>query len=465
MSKSGLVADPVIRACKRQSLASSRVNWPIMRAVRVLAPFYARFILKFSKVEIWHPEQIIKAMQDFQAGKTRLIVAFRHPYGDEPQLMFQAIDNVLPHLAHKLKMKLARPPHLRLIHDYAVPLWGDAITRFILPRAGAVPIYHVKVDTDGMKRIRSIMTDDACPLGLAPEGQVSYHSETLPRIEQGTARLGFWCAKDIETAGRPEHVLILPISIHYRYDRRQLGTLIANVRQLELQTGLEPIAIDRSLPLASVLSILQARLGPIEDRLFNIMSVYYAGLGSKKTRSADAGDDRWAALRVTATEAAEQLLGLTAHGDMTERMYRIRQEGWDRIYPPDLPDDLPPLERALADRRAGEAWHAMRHMEFVDLMSYHDDGYLAGEPGSAPSFDRIVESVYNFGDLAARVMGGTIANRPNNIRKHAVLIPAPGLDLTERLPAYRKNARQAVRDVTDELGGQYLDCIKEYLHG
>jgi hypothetical protein len=126
---------------------------------------------------------------------------------------------------------------------------------------------------------------------------------------------------------------------------------------------------------------------------------------------------------------------------------------------------MTPLETALASRRAAEAWHAMRHMEFVDLMSYHDTNYLQGEDHTAPSYDRIVESIINFQDLAARVMGGNITNRPNNIRKNAVLIPAPGLDLTEHLPEYRKNTRQTVCTVTEDLGNQFMDCIKEYLYG
>jgi len=465
MPKRGLLAEPASRALQRKVLATSRVSWPIIRVVRILAPVYASLILKFRKIEIWHPEQIIREFQDFQTGKTRLIVAFRHAYGDEPQLMFHAIDNLLPREAKKLGIKFARATHLRLIHDYAVPLWGDAITRLIIPLVGAVPIYHVKVDPESLKRIRGILTDDVCPLGLAPEGQISYHSETLPRIEQGTARMGFWCAKDLATANRAEHMHILPISIHYRYDCRDLSKIVKAVAQLEKDCGLPTVAVAAPLSFDETLADLVQRLGPVEDRLFALAADYYAEISKKIVLKNELAADRWETLRHTATEVAEHWLGLPSRGDLTERMYRIRQVGWDRIYPPELPDHLSPLERALADRRAGEAWHAMRHMEFVDLMSYHDDQYLQTEPGLIPSFDRIVESVYNWQDLAARIMGGNIANRPNNIRKHAVLIPAPGLDLTERLPDYRQNARQAVQAATDELGSQYIACIKEYLHG
>jgi hypothetical protein len=71
-----------------------------------------------------------------------------------------------------------------------------------------------------MKNIRAVLRDGNSPLGIVPEGQISYHSETLPRIVQGTVRIGFWCASELEKATRPEKVLILPISVHYQYDVR-----------------------------------------------------------------------------------------------------------------------------------------------------------------------------------------------------------------------------------------------------
>ena len=88
--------------------------------------------------------------------------------------------------------------------------------------------------------------------------------------------------------------------------------------------------------------------------------------------------------------------------------------------------------------RAGEGWFAMRHMELVDLMSYHDVAYVEGASGSTPSDDRMVEHVLNLIDLAYRLMGGNITNRPNNIRKRAVIVPGESLNLTALMPEYHK---------------------------
>jgi hypothetical protein len=108
-------------------------------------------------------------------------------------------------------------------------------------------------------------------------------------------------------------------------------------------------------------------------------------------------------------------------------------------------------------------------MELADLMYYHDTEYIVAPQTShmvsAPSYDRIVETVINLQDLAGRLMGGNITTRPNVIRKRAVLIAAPCLNLTDRLPDYQRDARSATRDAVDELARRFTDCIEDHLHG
>jgi hypothetical protein len=442
-----------------------------MQLGRMLVPLYLRYVLRFRDIAIAEPKRIIESLHDFQARKTRLIVAFRHPYGDEPQLISHAFSSLLPRLARALDMPLARRPHLRMVHDYAVALWGGSLIRFILPRVGAVPVYHVTFDPVSLKRIRDILLDDPHPLGLAPEGQISYHSETLPRIEQGTIRMGFWCARDLEKAGRPERVQILPVSIHYQYDRRDLKKVLAAVSRLEKCCGLSPSpAFSRNIRQSAGEDCLLAAIERIEDRMLGIAETFYCITnqaqphqdGTIESNRSDNRQQRWNALLTAALDKAEQILGLAlSNKDVIARVYRIRHEGWKRIYPEKLPENQSPLELALMHRQAGEAWHAMRHMEFVDLMSYHDTGYLRGAPVCASSFDRIVETVINLEDLASRFRGGNITNRPNVIRKKAVLIPAPCLDLSAHLAAYHENARQTVQDMTEELRQRFLSCMED----
>jgi hypothetical protein len=468
MAKPGLVAKPIGRASARHRLAPSKINEPLVWWGRFVIPVYLRLALQFRGVEMLFPERLVDAVRDFQQHRTRLIVAFRHPYGDEPQLLFHVFENMVPRVAQTLGRPLAYRSHLRPVHDYAVALWGDAVIRFLLPRVGALPVYHVKFDSDSLNGIRAVMRNGPCPLGLAPEGQISYHSETLPRIEQGTVRMGFWCARDLEKAGRTEQVMVLPLSVHYRFDPRDARKIHASIARLEALCGLPVAGRSSEFPKRNSLLL---RVEAIECRLLALTEAFYTGTYGYKAPIDDpeapsTRHDRWMAIHPFALSVAEHLLGIDPKDeDSIQRMYRVRLEGWERIFPESLTMGQSPLEAALADRRAGEAWYAMRHMELVDLMSYHDKTYLTAATPEALFFDRLVETVTTLEDLAARLRGGNITNRPNRIRKRAVLVPGVCLNLSEQMPAYRQDVRQTTDMMTCELARRFEECIKEYRNG
>ena len=458
---------PVVRARERARLASSAVDPFALFLIRALGPLYAKVALRIDGVELRHADRLVEAWREFQEGRARLILAFRHPYGDEPQLFSRVFDVLAPREARRLGAPLPLAPHARFVHGYEVPLWSGPLVRWLLPRIGAVPVYHVRFDSASVARLRSIAREGPHPLALAPEGQVSYRSETLPRIESGTARLAFWCAEDLEKAGGRLPVLVLPLSVHYRYDEAGIGKLEAFVARLERTCGLGAPRSDRSADRSARSFALKARLVELDLALLSMLERFY-GLGRPGKASDDAvdRDKRLDEVLETALARAEAMLGIGAEGaDRIARVYRIRQEGWDRIYPDRRGGKTSPLERALADRRAGEAWYAMRHMETVDLANYLDGGYLDGPAnGKAPSFGRLVESAYSLADLASRLVGGDISHRPNFLRKRAIVFAAGAIDLGARYPEYSRDRRAAVEDATADLAKAYMSCIEEYLH-
>jgi hypothetical protein len=471
MDQSHLVAKPVVAARKRKRLAPSKISGPLVFLGRYISWPYLKLALKFQKIEIRNAEAIVQALSEFQQKRTRLIIAFRHPYGDEPQLLFHVFERMLPRCARKLHKPLKARPRMRPVHDYAVALWGDAVIRFILPRVGALPVYHTKIDTESLNAIRGVMRNGKSPLGIASEGQISYHADTLPRIEQGTIRMGLWCARDLEKEGRPEQVVVLPLSVHYRYPIKEMRKIRAALARIDALCGL-------NAPQASVIEktpeSLLPRIERIEDRLLQITETYYietygyrpgeptaSGAANAQTRH-----ERWEALLPFALTVAEHILGMDpGKDDPLQRMYRVRQTGWDRVYPENPAEGQSPVEAALADRRAGEAWYAMRHMELFDLMSYDDPAYLRADRLPGPLFDRVVETVTTLEDLACRLMGGNITNRPNAIRKKAVLVPGETINLTQSLPQYHANAKRTVQALTEELTVKFLDCIREVRNG
>ena len=466
MGKPRLVAKPILTATARHRLAPSRLSAPFSRLGRLLIPAYLKVALAFREIEILSPDSILSELHDFQSNQSRLIVAFRHPYGDEPQLLFHVFENMLPRHAKKVGEPFLHQPGLRLVHDYAVPLWGNAFIRYLLPRAGALPVYHVKSDTSSLSQIRAVLKDGPSPLGLAPEGQISYHSETLPRIELGTVRMGFWCASDLARAGRTEEVRILPISVHYHYDKRDFHKIHAIVRRLERLVGLEAPHIAKK----TLLSALLPRLDAIERRLLSQTEQFYRDTYRyavpepiEGESEADERQRRWNALLPAAITVAEHALGIDpGQEDLVQRMYRVRLEGWSRVKPEEAIGGLSRMELALADRRAGEGWFAMRHMELVDLMSYHDVSYI--NAASSCNDNRIVEHTINLLDLANRLMAGNVSNRPNNIRKKAYIIPGERINLTELLPDYRVHPKKTVKIATEALATNFIRCIERVPH-
>jgi hypothetical protein len=453
---------PIVAARRRKRIAESRVRPWVLALVRLLARPYARLALHLSSIEYRHPERLVEAMRDFQEGRARLLLAFRHPYGDEAQILTQAFGEGLRREAARLGRSLPRAPHARFVHGFEVPLWSGPLVRWILPRMGAVPVYHVKFDSTSVNRLRALIREDEYPLALAPEGQVSYRSETVPRLEAGTAHLAFWCAEELRKAGRGEKVLVLPVSVHCRFDEGEFGTLEDLVSSVEIDCGLPAGGRGGGLPDESRRRALAARLSALDLALIAAAERYY-GLG---TGRAAPRRERLDALLEAALARAEAVFGFAARGDRIARVYRVRQEGWDRIYPESGLEGLSALERELADRRAGEAWYAMRHMELADLGHYLDAEYLEGaSPKGPPSFGRLVETAYSLSDLASRLAGGDISDRPNALRKRAVLVVAPPLDLGARFDDYRRDRKAAIEGAMSDLNCAFISCIEEYLDG
>ena len=446
-----MIAEPIASARSARVLEESRIRPGVVAFFRLVSPLYFRALLGFRSVTLRHAERLVQSYADFFDGKTRLLLAFRHPYGDEAQLMGYLIGKVLDKEALSRGLRFAKRPHAHFIHGYEVPLWAGAFERWLLPRVGAVPVYHTKFDGKSLRRIRSLMRDGLYPIALAPEGQVSYSSEELPRLESGAAHICAWCAEDLARAGRGESVVILPISLHYRWTAAAARRLDRLISRVESECGIKPP--DKATRFDRLSAVADAILAAAERHyaLFCDASLPRPG---NPTRAERLGD-----LREAALAAAERAFHLRPEGDTVRRVYKIRQTGWDRIFRADIPDmdALPPVERALADRAAGEAWYASRHMEFVDLAYYLDFDRLKEED----PLELYIETAQNYFDLVSRLEGGNISDRINIRGKSATVIVGAPIAATDRLAEKGLNRKAAIDSLTGDLRRAYADCIAE----
>ena len=162
-------AKPVTIAYPDVGLREPSISpWALGMARSILGA-YLRLALGFERVELRGGDELARAFAGALSGERRLILAFRHPYGDEPQLLSWAFLRGVEREASRAGVRLPARPHAVFVHGYEVPRWGGALIRWLLPRVGAMPVHHSKMDSAGMARIRAAIEDGPYPLALSPE--------------------------------------------------------------------------------------------------------------------------------------------------------------------------------------------------------------------------------------------------------------------------------------------------------
>jgi len=432
---------PQTEPVRTLTLPEPKVNRTVVRFFRAIMHPFAR-IIKFRIPVILHPERMVDSWHAFNAGKIRLLVGFRHAYGDDPQMMVYTIHKALPRYAKKIGRPLRGLTHVHFVYGAEVPLWSGSFVRWVLPKAGALPVNHVKMDSPGMNRIRNVLSHGNYPLALAPEGHVTHSSETVEELESGTARFCFWCMEDLERENRKEDMVFLPVSIHYRYHPRAEKQLARMLTDMEKETGLsrpETGGADTGSRLA--------RLG--KTLLDQLDAFYREEQGSLPENQASVLE---AALR-----ACERFFALPHDGAPSNRIYRVRSAAWDRLFRSDI-DSLTPLGSALAGRESGEAWYAMRHLETASIL--HQMSLTAIPERS--TLEVYIEIANNFFDLVERLKGGTLKNRANRFMKYPVIVPGTPVIMNEYRELYRNDKRAALDKATTRFRDSYLECIREY---
>jgi hypothetical protein len=337
-----------------------------------------------------------------------------------------------------------------------------------------------------MGAVRDAAVNGRFPLALAPEGQVTYHNKTFGDLEAGTGRIAMWCRNDLQKAGRDEHVRILPLSLEYRYPDGGAHVLERVLEWISYKTGIEadfdpkaaaPREIHRGL-----LSLTEALLSRVEGIYETVFASPDGAAGPEPGGQREGGATTDAAgpepggpgrdpeaLRARierlcnrALHAGERTHGLPGGGSLLDRVFRLRDAGWRRMFRDDLPE-LSPLDRAVADAAAEQARLAARHMELVDVLEYVDPAYI----GPESSIERFVEYALDLQDIVNRLLGGTIAGRMNVKGRRAIVTAGRPVSVDEFVgggPGARPADDQARRGRSGELHPRdAASRITEYL--
>jgi 1-acyl-sn-glycerol-3-phosphate acyltransferase len=445
------------------------LNPLVLRLTQLLIPVLVRSRTDITQIQADNTQVLAELYHQFQAGKIRLLLAFRHPSPDDPFCMAYLLHRLLPQVARQQQMLLQRP-HAHFIYDRGIPLWAGARVAWLFSNLGGIPIHRGKVDRIGLRTARDLLVNGSYPMAVAPEGATNGHGEIVSPLEPGIAQLAFWGVEDLLKAGRSEQVFIVPIGIQYRYIQPPWRLLEKLLSELEVDSGLEKGKERGSIDEAA----LYQRLYNLGEHLLSLMEEFYTrfyhqtlSIASTNASAADTetaekmeaksnGDRDFAtrlqALLDAALKVAEQYFNLQPKGSVIERCRRLEQAGWDWIYREDIKqvEALSPVERGLADRIAQEASLRMWHMRLVENFVAVTGKYVR----SKPTVERFAETTLLMWETIARIKGSSTVHRPRLGKQAVQMTVGEPISVSDRWQTYqasRRSAKQAVTDLTQHL--------------
>ncbi|MBP0016311.1 MAG: 1-acyl-sn-glycerol-3-phosphate acyltransferase [Cyanobacteria bacterium SBLK] len=448
----------------------------MLRLVILGLPIFLRFRLRpwlpvgISQIEVTNAETLAEFYQRFQAGKVRLLFAFRHVEVDDPLCLIYLFSRTLPRTARKLGISLRYPFYSHPIYDRGMLLWGGKWLGWLFSKWGAIPIHRGKpLDREAIRAARDLLVNGTMPVAIAPEGATNGHSERLSPLKSGVAQLGWWCVEDLQKANRSEEVFIVPVGIQYSYITppwskldRLLGTLEADLGLTVSCIGSSAGEKDKEIFYQRLLNLGEAAISQMEAFYRDYYQCQFPEPPSCDT-PAETLEIRLRALLETALHLCESYFDLQGKGTLSDRCRRIEEAGWNRIYCQNKDEVVSPVRRGLEDWMAHESAIRMQHMRLVEGFVAVTGTYLREKP----SIERFAETALLIFDAIAHLKGITIPRRPRlGWRKSHLTIGAPisvtqfWLKCQEDSPKkYRQATKKAVNDITTQLQIALQDTI------
>lgn len=451
------MSDLTIHAQPPLAFIPPALNPLVLGVTKQILPLWMRSQTAITDIQATNVETLVDLYRQFQDGKTRFLIAFRHPSVDDPLCMTHLLWKLVPQVAKQQGISLKQPTHAHFIYDRGIPLWAGDWVGWFYSRLGGTSLHRGKADWTGLRSARHLFANSNLPMAAAPEGAVNGHNELISSLEPGIAQLGFWCVEDLLKAGRSEQVVILPVGIQYSYVEEPWQGIEQLLSQLETISGID-------LKIQAHDGSLYGRLIRLSEHLLTLMEEFYTRFYHQKLpaiiddenllqRSENPINDllsiRLNALLNTALQVAEEFFNLPAKGNFIDRCRRLEQAGWNYIYREDFPD-IKGLERGLSDRIAEEASLRMWHMRLVETFCAVNGHYILEKPTA----ERFAETTLLLWDLVTRIQGSNPFHRPRLGKQRVQMTVGQPLSVSELYPTYHANrhgARKAVAQLTQDL--------------
>lgn len=446
----------------------------VQKATKLMLPWWLRFQTSIADIQADNLETLAQLYQNFDQGKTRFLMAFRHPSADDPFCMGYMIWLLLPKIAKQQGITLPSPLHYHFIYDRGIPLWAGAFVGKWYSYLGGTPIHRGKLDRQGLKSARELFANGSLPMMAAPEGATNGHNQRVSPLEPGIAQMGFWCVEDIIKAGRSEEVLIVPVGIQYKYLNEPWENVEKLLTQLEKDSGLSSGLENRSSQERLAPSTLYPRLLRLGGHLLATMEDFYRRFyhrdlpkltleSSSQEPLTDDQINETIAIRLntllnTALEVAEEYFHIQPKGNLIDRCRRLEQAGWDWIYREDIENvaALSPVDRGLANRLAEEASLRMWHMRLVESFVAVSGKYVKEKP----TVERFADTTLLVWDMINRIKGGNPLKRPQLGKQRVQMTVGKPISVSGRWEAYQTGRRAAVSELTQDLQTSLEEMIE-----
>ncbi|MEA5550133.1 1-acyl-sn-glycerol-3-phosphate acyltransferase [Anabaena cylindrica UHCC 0172] len=422
------------------------------------------------KIEAKNAEGLAKLYQEFQGGKIRFLIAFRHPEVEDPLSMLYLLSRIVPQAARKNGISLQYPVHSHFMYERGMTLWAGKWLGWLFSGLGGVPVRRGRrVDRNSIQMARDLFANAQFPIAIAPEGGTNGHSGIVSPLEPGVAQLGFWCVEDLQKANREETVFIIPIGIKYSYVNPPWQKIDWLLSKLEADSGLPVTGISQTENQST--EILYQRLCNLAAYLIAEMEEFYRRfyhrdlpeiIPEPTATPNQVLITRLHRLMDTALQITEQYFNIQAHGNFIDRCRRLEEAGWNYIYRDDIADiqSLSAFKRGLADWVAEEADLRMQHMRIAESFVAVTANYIQEKPTA----ERFAETALLMFDMLSRIQDSTLPGRPRLGLKQAMIIVGKPISVSEHWQSCQGNKqalRKGVSDLTKNLQVALEELIKD----
>jgi len=437
-------------------------NQFLLKLIRMVTPFWLRGQCGIKQIETRYIDRLVEVTKKFQDGKSRYLLAFRHPTTDDPFAMLYLLAYAVPEQAKTMGIKLTKTPHSSFVYDRGISLWAGEYINWLFPALGGISIFRGKLDRPALNLMRKQITNGKEPLSMAPEGGTNGKSEMIAELEPGIAQIGFWAAEDLQKEGRTEEMLIVPVGIQYEYSAKAWGIIDQTIITIEKECGITKPEITPNTRYQRLYDLGSYLVQWVSDHY----KTFYNNYASNPSEITDTDDlaTRIENLADRILRVAEMNFGIKSKGTAIDRCRRLEQATWDRIFRNDIKDiaQLSQVERSFADQLALEANYSNWHMKIAESIIGVTSDYVRQHP--SPS--RYVEVLKLMWSVLYRVTerdpDSVFKETPNFGDRKLIISVAEPLSVSERLPEYQSSrtaAKECTRKLTEEISNSLNNLI------